>query len=791
MKKITFLFVFAVLANLIFSGIVSAQIAQRGTATTGSGTTSLTINKPTGVVSGDIMIVNIANDNNNGAASLSGWTLIDSKNPDGSVSLLYKIAGGSEPSSYAFSVAGSPSVGSIVAFSGVDNATPFDVANGAFTTGGSGTSITASSKTTVSSNVAVVMFAGTTANNASANNWSGWTTATSPGALTELYDNANGAAASVGAAWAIKASAGSTGTGSATSVTNGGWGGILIALRPGVAGPPAATLTPSATQNILVGGSVNFTATASNYAGSGNYTYTWNAAGATIPGSNPNTIAAASDSKSLTYAVAGTYTVNVTIARSGAGTLTTNTTTVVVTTAPASPNLWASSSSGTQISSYTVANGIYIAGPTNLFAPTFPGTTTGGTTTAAIGRNAQGGVANGYFYWLPNTSGNSGVVEVFAATATGLTPTRIGSFDVNGASNNSLGFVRLGMAGDGTGWILAGDGTTLYLASFLSNGVNAVTITTKPVSLVGGAPATFQNGDVCVSGNNNMYALANDGAGVTQIFIGSLSNPTVTLTKKWDLVDPSNVPFTGSVNGVAFDAVGSLYITTAAGLYFIDQATVNGPAGTVQCALVQAQTGLQDLASNVFPTQSTLPVNLTDFSVTKSGSNALLNWKTSFESNTDHFEIERSYDGVNFNAIGSKQAAGNSSTDVYYQFIDPISLSSGNIYYRLKTLDMDAKSSYSKIVVLRLNGGNVKNFTVYPNPFTNNLKVEINSDKETAVTIRISNALGQPVINRNVILQKGVNVVVLSSELQSLKPGMHLMEIISEDGKMTQKIIKR
>ncbi len=44
-----------------------------------------------------------------------------------------------------------------------------------------------------------------------------------------------------------------------------------------------------------------------------------------------------------------------------------------------------------------------------------------------------------------------------------------------------------------------------------------------------------------------------------------------------------------------------------------------------------------------FPNQSTLPVNLLDFSVTRSGNNALLNWKTSFESNTDHFEIERSY----------------------------------------------------------------------------------------------------------------------------------------------------
>jgi hypothetical protein len=192
-----------------------------------------------------------------------------------------------------------------------------------------------------------------------------------------------------------------------------------------------------------------------------------------------------------------------------------------------------------------------------------------------------------------------------------------------------------------------------------------------------------------------------------------------------------------------------------------------------------------------FPNQSTLPIKLIDFTVTRSGNNALLNWNSSSEINTDHFEIERSYDGINFSAVGNKQAAGYSTTYISYQFIDPVNLSAGNIYYRLKTVDIDGKSNYSKIVVLRLSSSIVKDFTVYPNPFTGNLKLEINSDRETEVTIRISDALGQPVINRNILLQKGANVIVLSSELQTLKPGMHLMEIISEDGKQTQKIIKR
>lgn len=577
--------------------------------------------------------------------------------------------------------------------------------------------------------------------------------------------------------------------------TSGGGGGTTtgtVTTTVTVSAPPtpAVTITPSTSQAIISGSSVSFTATASNFSGSGNYTFTWTAAGATIPGSNPVSQAGTSNTKAITFPTAGTYTVSVNIVR-GATNLSTTSTTVNVYDAPASANLWATSSNGTQISSFTVVNGAYASGPTNLFAASFPGTTTGGTSTAALGRNAQGGVANGYFYWLPNTTSNSGTVEVFAATAAGGSVTRIGSVDVNGASNNSLGFVRLGMGPDGSGWILAGDGSTLYLSKFASNGVNTVSFTTQTVTLSGGAASTFQNGDICISGNNNLYALANDGSGVTQLFTGSLSNPSVTLTKKLDLVDPSNAPFTGRVNGVAFDVLGSLYISTDDGLYYINQATVNGPAGTVQCSLVFSVTGLQDLASNVFPAQSTLPIKLGAFSAIKQGNNALVSWTTLSEINTDHFEIERSLDGINFSQVGVKSASGNSTSDMSYVFSDPITTSAKIIYYRLKTVDIDGKFSMSKTVALRIEGVVVKSFNVYPNPFTDNLKVQVNADKESVATIRITNLNGQIAVSRNVTLQPGENVIVLSQELATLSAGMHLMEISTTDGKYTQKIMKR
>jgi hypothetical protein len=213
-----------------------AAIAQRGTATTATVTNnaSLTIAKPTGVVSGDVIIANLVQVNSlTPPTAPTGWTLIDHRSLAGTTnryaSIFYKVAGASEGTSYTFTVPTGSSVtatGGIVAFSGVNPTTPFDVTPGTIQVNDSVT-VTTAGITTASANAVVVMLgqaAGT------APTWSGWTT-TSPGALTEILDF-HGTNTTVGAAWGIKATAGATGNGTATLSGSERNGGILIALKP-------------------------------------------------------------------------------------------------------------------------------------------------------------------------------------------------------------------------------------------------------------------------------------------------------------------------------------------------------------------------------------------------------------------------------------------------------------------------------------------------------------------------------------------------------------------------------
>ncbi len=247
-----------------FSSMAEAQVALRGTSTTLQGqssTATIVLNKPSGVVAGDLLIVAItrnASDYDSSGATKqvtgpAGWTLIDQRllRDPGTTNInkswgavFYKVAGASEGATYTFNLNANINAGTtngatglILAYSGVGTngfhkggggGGPFDVAPGTIYVPAAATgSVTADSITTVTANTAIVMLGMVGGNNAKFSNWS----TTSPGSLDEIADvgRTNG---SVGAAWALKSGTGATGNGSATStITAQQPGGILLAIR--------------------------------------------------------------------------------------------------------------------------------------------------------------------------------------------------------------------------------------------------------------------------------------------------------------------------------------------------------------------------------------------------------------------------------------------------------------------------------------------------------------------------------------------------------------------------------
>jgi len=97
----------------------------------------------------------------------------------------------------------------------------------------------------------------------------------------------------------------------------------------------------------------------------------------------------------------------------------------------------------------------------------------------------------------------------------------------------------------------------------------------------------------------------------------------------------------------------------------------------------------------------------------------ILEWATTHEVNSLHFDVERSLNGIDFNRVGMVNAAGNNgAANNLYQFTDHDidRLNSEYMFYRLKQVDMGGHFTYSNVVRLRYNEKNIAHTLVYPNP---------------------------------------------------------------------------
>ncbi|MES2797550.1 MAG: GEVED domain-containing protein [Bacteroidota bacterium] len=114
-----------------------------------------------------------------------------------------------------------------------------------------------------------------------------------------------------------------------------------------------------------------------------------------------------------------------------------------------------------------------------------------------------------------------------------------------------------------------------------------------------------------------------------------------------------------------------------------------------------------------------LPVNLLSFSVKKS--EKLLNqiqWQVSNENKFAGYEIQKSENGNVFNKIGFISTSKSES----YSYLDQNSAISNISYYRLKMIDTDGKSNFSRIIQIK----NETDFDVniFPNPVASILVIE-------------------------------------------------------------------
>jgi hypothetical protein len=189
-------------------------------------------------------------------------------------------------------------------------------------------------------------------------------------------------------------------------------------------------------------------------------------------------------------------------------------------------------------------------------------------------------------------------------------------------------------------------------------------------------------------------------------------------------------------------------------------------------------------ATQTFTTGTVLPIHGIEIMAKRQGANVLISWSTQSEQNSAYFNVERSYDGIAFTAIGQVQAAGFSNNIRNYQFTD-VNAAKSMIFYRLKMTDADAGYKLSPVRVVAKSDGVVKQFLLYPNPATSHINIVLNEAANEDLLLQIVNPMGQ--IVKNVRIVFGTQVFRL--DVNELPEGIYVLRLTGMEGVQSAKLI--
>ena len=250
------------------------------------------------------------------------------------------------------------------------------------------------------------------------------------------------------------------------------------------------------------------------------------------------------------------------------------------------------------------------------------------------------------------------------------------------------------------------------------------------------------------------------------------SNGITTAAAGWGNSQINNATFNFITNTVGWTLISGTYTAVGGenyitiGNFFSSFYPVSNAGGSLSNSYYY----IDDVSlTHVTP----LPIELISFEAKEINEAVELSWITATEINNDFFTIEKSTNGIDFEAISLVQGAGNSSAKINYATVD-YNLSNDVLYYRLKQTDFDGKTSTSDIRSVRINNNSQLIHAIYPNPSSGVYHISLTK----SATITVLDITGKVLINNRTInadfqeildlslLNNGVYTLIISDNYQ-------------------------
>jgi hypothetical protein len=188
------------------------------------------------------------------------------------------------------------------------------------------------------------------------------------------------------------------------------------------------------------------------------------------------------------------------------------------------------------------------------------------------------------------------------------------------------------------------------------------------------------------------------------------------------------------------------------------------------------------------PAGGPLPVSLINFAANYNSGNTYITWTSLQEHNLDSYEIQRSFDGINFEIAGNVKP--NNLTSVQeYKFTDNVTaFNSKYIYYRIRIADLDHSMKLTNTVSVKTVDWKANEMTISPNPSSTNAQIRIRITKATAGDITVFDATGKVVLKQQTSLLTGNNSIVINN-ITTLAQGYYTIRLIANDEVFSSKLL--
>ena len=180
-----------------------------------------------------------------------------------------------------------------------------------------------------------------------------------------------------------------------------------------------------------------------------------------------------------------------------------------------------------------------------------------------------------------------------------------------------------------------------------------------------------------------------------------------------------------------------------------------------------------------------LAIEMISFDGYKNGRTNKLVWQTATEYQNKYFSIQRSLNGIDFTEIGTVDAIGNSNQLTSYSFEDT-NCNSKSWYYRLETFDINNKSEFTETIYLprSIRNSNIID-AIYPNPVSNSLFIDINTNQIDFAHIKLVDVNGKILFNESA---KNINSI-LKIDVSHFATGVYFLQIQSDKETVVEKIL--